>query len=137
MTHAGPFAKDLNLRGCVQMRDRWGVDGNRITDLCRNLQYFSLEGCKTDRSTVHHFLVRNPRLVQLNLSGLSTISNATMKILAQSCPQLQHLDVSWCSQIDAHGLNMVAKNCKKLTDLRASKIQGWNLESLLLELYSS
>lgn len=135
MTNAGPFAKELNLRGCVQMRERWQLDGPRITDLCRNLQYFSLEGCKTDRSTVHQFLVRNPRLVHLNLSGLSTISNSTMKILAQACPQLRYLDVSWCAQINAQGLHHVVQSCPKLTELRASKIQGWNHEPLLLDLF--
>ena len=135
MTEAGPFVKDLNLRGCVQMRERWGSDGQKITDVCRNLENFSIEGCRIDRTSVHYFLLRNPRLVHVNLSGLSALNNSAMKIIAQTCPQLEHLNVSWCQHIDTKGLQKIVQACPKLKDLRAGEIKGWNDKEFLLDLF--
>lgn len=135
LTSAGPFVKDLNLRGCVQMKERWGTDSAKITDACRNLEYFSIEGCRIDRSSLHFFLLRNPRLIHINLSGLSTLNNSAMKIIAQGCPQLEYLDISWCEHVDTKGLQKVVQSCSKLKDLRAAKVKGFNDESFLLDLY--
>ncbi|KAL9103437.1 MAG: hypothetical protein Q9163_001500 [Psora crenata] len=135
MTKAGPFVRDLNLRGCVQMPERWSTDGLNISDVCRNLEYFSLEGCRIDRSSVHHFLIRNPRLVHINLSGLKDISNSAMRIIAQGCPQLEYLNVSWCQNVDTRGLLRVVQACTLLKDLRAGEIRGLNDRAFLLELF--
>ena len=135
LTSAGPFVRDLNLRGCVQMRDYWGSESQKITEVCKNLETFSIEGCRIDRSSVHYFLLRNPRLVSINLSGLSTINNSAMKIIAQNCPRLEYLDISWCSHIDAKGLFKVVQGCPRLKDLRAGEIRGFNDKDLLLELF--
>ncbi|KAL9637281.1 MAG: hypothetical protein Q9164_002294 [Protoblastenia rupestris] len=135
MTKAGPFVRDLNLRGCVQMPERWSTDGLNVSDACRNLEYFSLEGCRIDRSSVHHFLIRNPRLVHINLSGLKDITNSAMRIIAQGCPQLEHLNVSWCLNVDTRGLLRIAQSCALLKDLRAGEIKGLNDKAFLLELF--
>ncbi|KAL8785104.1 MAG: hypothetical protein Q9195_008776 [Heterodermia aff. obscurata] len=137
MTAAGPFIKDLNLRGCVQMRERWINDGQKLSELCRNLENFSLEGCRIDRSTVHYFLLRNSRLVHINISGLSTINNSTMKIIAQACHLLEHLNVSWCQHVDTFGLHNVIQSCTKLSDLRAGEIRGFNDTSFALSLFET
>ncbi|MCJ1231950.1 hypothetical protein MMC12_008630, partial [Toensbergia leucococca] len=136
ITAAGPFVRDLNLRGCVQMRERWGSDGQKITEVCRNLENFSIEGCRIDRSSVHYFLLRNPRLVHINVSGLSALNNSAMKIIAQSCQQLEHLNVSWCQHIDTKGLQKVVQACPKLKDLRAGEIKGFNDKEFLLDLFN-
>ena len=136
MTEAGPFVKDLNLRGCVQLRERWGTESQKITDVCRNLENFSIVGCLIDRPSVHYFLLRNPRLVHINLSGLGVLNNSTMKIIAQGCPQLEHLNVSWCQNIDTKGLQKVIQACGKLKDLRAGEIKGWNDKDFLVDLFN-
>ena len=135
MTRAGPFVRDLNLRGCAQMPERWGSDGHNISNVCRNIQNFSLEGCRIDRSSVHHFLIRNPGLVHINLSGLKDITNSAMRIIAQGCPQLEHLNVSWCQNVDTRGLLRVVQECTVLKDLRAGEIKGLNDTTFLLELF--
>ena len=137
ITNAGPFVRDLNLRGCVQMRDRWGNDGQKISDVCRNLENFSLQDCTIDRSTVHYFLLRNPRLVHINVSRLLTVNNSTMKIIAQGCQHLEHLNVSWCVHVDTKGLQKVVQSCPKLNDLRAVEVKGFNDREFLLDLYDS
>lgn len=136
MTAAGPFVRALNLRGCVQMPERWGSDGQKISDACRNLEYISLQGCQIDRSSVHWFLLRNPRLVHINVSNLSALNNSAMKIIAQNCPQLEHLNVSWCLNVDTKGLRKVVQACPKLKDLRAAEIKGFDNQDFMQDLFT-
>ncbi len=135
MMNAGPFMKDLNLRGCIQMPERWGSDGHNISDACRNIENFSIEGCRIDRSSVHHFLIRNPRLIHINLSGLKDLSNSAMRLIAQGCPQLEYLNISWCQNVDTRGLLRIVQSCTRLRDLRAGEIKGLNDRAFLVELF--
>lgn len=121
---AGPFVRDLNLRGCVQLREKWYTQG--VANACHNLEYFSLEGCRIDKTSIHCFLVQNPRLLHLNLSGLAGLTNAGLKAVAQHCPRLEHLNVSWCNNIDTRGLRKVVESCTNLSDLRAGEVRGWD-----------
>ncbi|KAK4982233.1 hypothetical protein LTR66_009395, partial [Elasticomyces elasticus] len=134
ITAAGPFVRDLNLRGCVQLRDRWHTRG--LSDACRNLENFCLEGCRIDRTSIHCFLLQNTRLVHINLSGLAGATNAAMKIIAQYCPKVEHLNVSWCNNVDTRGLRKVVEACPKLRDLRAGEVRGWDDEDLMQELFA-
>lgn len=136
MTAAGPFVRDLNLRGCEQMRERWGSDSQKVSDACRNLENFSLQGCRIDRSSVHYFLLRNSRLVHINLSGISALNNSAMKIIAQNCHQLEHLNVSWCVNINTKGLQNVVRSCLKLKDLRASEVVGFDDKPFLNDIFT-
>ncbi|KAK6388290.1 hypothetical protein LTR65_007968 [Meristemomyces frigidus] len=133
ITSAGPFVRDLNLRGCVQLRERWHAKG--LSDACTNLENFSLEGCRIDRSSIHNFLYSNTRLVHVNLSGLAGATNFSMKIIAANCPKLQHLNVSWCNNIDARGLKKVVDACPDLKDLRAGEVRGWDDLDLMQDLF--
>lgn len=124
ITSAGPFVRDLNLRGCVQLRERWHAKG--LSDACRNLENFCLEGCRIDRTSIHNFLYQNSRLVHINFCGLAGATNSAMKIIAANCPKLEHLNISWCNNIDTRGLKRVVDTCTNLKDLRASEIRGWD-----------
>lgn len=134
---AGPFVRDLNLRGCVQLREKWLSHGERISDICRNVVNFCLEGCRIDKTAMHHLLIRNPRLEYINVCGLSTVGNSAMKIIAQSCPHLETLNISWCSNVDNKGLKRVVDSCKKLKDLRAGELHGFDDEELMQKLFES
>ncbi|KAF2757989.1 RNI-like protein [Pseudovirgaria hyperparasitica] len=133
ITNAGPFVRDLNLRGCVQLRERWNSKG--LADACRNLENFSLEGCKIDRASVHCFLLQNTRLVSINLSGLQAATNAGLKIVAQHCPKLEELNVSWCQNIDGKGIKKVVESCANLKELRAGETGGWDDVDLTHEIF--
>ena len=121
---AGPFVRDLNLRGCVQLRERWHAKG--LSDACSNLENFSLQDCRIDRTSIHNFLYQNSGLVHLNLCGLAGATNSAMKIIATHCPKLEHLNISWCNNVDTRGLRKVIDGCPNLKDLRASEIRGWD-----------
>ncbi|KAF2794187.1 RNI-like protein [Melanomma pulvis-pyrius CBS 109.77] len=133
ITSAGPFVRDLNLRGCVQLREQWNKKG--LTDACRNLENFSLQGCRIDRTSIHCFLLQNSRLVHVNLSGLAGATNAAMKILASHCPKVEHLNISWCNNIDTRGIRKVIEGCPNLRDLRAGEVRGWDDVEFMHELF--
>ncbi|KAJ5551505.1 hypothetical protein N7461_006203 [Penicillium sp. DV-2018c] len=135
ITSGGPFVRDLNLIGCIQMREKWSSDGERISDICRNVVNFSLEGSRIDEASIYSFLLRNPRLKYINVSGLATVTNSAMKVIARSCPQLETLNVSWCSRVRTTGLLRIVQFCEKLKDLRASEVRGFNDEKFTLALF--
>ncbi|KAL2833207.1 hypothetical protein BJY01DRAFT_93911 [Aspergillus pseudoustus] len=131
----GPFIKDLNLRGCIQLRDKWLNESEKITALCRNVVNFSLEGSRIDKTAIHCFFLRNQRLEYINVSGLDSVTNSAMKIIAKSCHQLRTLNISWCTGVNTTGLKKIIKACPKLTELLASEIRGFDDKELPLELF--
>ncbi|KAF2824674.1 RNI-like protein [Ophiobolus disseminans] len=133
ITSAGPFVKDLNLRGCVQLKEQWNKNG--FIEACQNLENFSLEGCRIDRTSIHCFLLQNNRLVHVNLSGLANASNAAMKIIATNCPRVEVLNIAWCNNIDNRGIKKVIKGCPKLRDLKADEVRGWDDVELMADLF--
>lgn len=137
MTTAGPFLRDLSLRGCIQLKDAWVSDGERISDSCRNLVNLCIQDCRINKTSLHLLVVRNPSLVHIDISGLTTASNHTMKLVGQSCPNLEFLNISWCKSIDAKGLKWIASCCRSLKDLRASELRGFDDEDMMLELFQA
>ncbi|KAK3296039.1 uncharacterized protein B0H64DRAFT_442379 [Chaetomium fimeti] len=124
---AGPFVKDLNLRGCLQVEHYQRAEV--MVKACRNLMNATLEGCRNfKRSALHTLLKTNNRLAHLNLTGLDAVNNATCKIVANSCPQLEVFNVSWCKNMDARGIGFVVDACPKLKDLRAGEIKGFSTQ---------
>jgi len=133
---AGPFVKDLNLRGCVQVEHDKRAE--MVVKACRNLINATLEGCRNfQRSTLHSLLKSNERLENLNLTGLSAVTNVTCKIIAQSCPHLEMFNVSWCKHVDARGIKLVVEGCHKLKDLRAGEIRGFDNVSVAASIFKT
>ncbi len=122
---AGPFIKDLNLRGCLQIEHYKRAEV--LVTACRNLASASLEGCRNfQRSTLHNLIRCNNKLTNLNLASMTAVTNSSCKIISQHCPQLETLNVSWCKHMDAKGIKMVVLGCPKLRDLRAGEIKGFD-----------
>ncbi|KAK2629135.1 hypothetical protein QTJ16_002238 [Diplocarpon rosae] len=125
IVRAGPFVKDINLRGCVQVEHYKRAE--IVVKACRNLVSATLEGCKNiHKSTLHSLLRTNERLANLNLTGLPAVTNATCRIIARSCPSLEMFNVSWCTHMDARGVQAVIAGCPKLNDLRAGEVRGFH-----------
>jgi F-box and leucine-rich repeat protein 2/20 len=133
---AGPFVKNLNLRGCVQVEHYKRAE--IVVKACKNLINATLEGCRNfQRQTLHTLLSSNERLAHLNLTGLVAVSNATCKIIARSCPQLELFNVSWCTHMDVRGIRMVLDGCKRLRDLRAGEVRGFNSLEVAQAIYET
>lgn len=125
ISSAGPFIKDLNLRGCLQIEHYQRAE--ILVTACKNLTTASLEGCRNfKRATLHNLIRSNNRLVNLNLASMTSVNNSTCKIISQHCKQLETLNVSWCKGMDAKGIKMVVSDCHNLIDLRAGEIRGFD-----------
>ncbi|KAL7626979.1 hypothetical protein AAE478_003754 [Parahypoxylon ruwenzoriense] len=122
---AGPFVKDLNIRGCLQIEHYKRAEV--IVTACKNLINATLEGCRNfQRSTLHSLIRANEKLANLNLTSMTAVTNSTCKIISQHCPQLETLNVSWCKHMDARGVKMVILGCPRLRELRAGEVKGFN-----------
>lgn len=122
---AGPFVKDLNIRGCLQIEHFKRAEV--IVTSCMNLINATLEGCRNfQRHTLHNLIRSNEKLANLNLTSMTAVTNSTCKIIAQHCPQLETLNVSWCKHMDARGVKMVVLGCPRLRELRAGEIKGFD-----------
>lgn len=122
---AGPFIKDLNLRGCVQVEHYKRTEV--IVKACKNLMHATLEGCRNfSKHTLHMLLKSNEKLIHLNLTGLSAVSNKSCDIVAESCPHIESFNVSWCQKVDARGIMNVVNSCGRLRDLRAGEVRGFD-----------
>ncbi|OJD17796.1 hypothetical protein AJ78_02149 [Emergomyces pasteurianus Ep9510] len=135
ITAAGPFLRDLNLRGCTQLENAWLSDGERISDTCRNLANVCIRDSRIDRTTLHSLIRKNPKLVHVDISGLSIVNNSSMRTISQSCPKLELLDISWCKGVDAKGLKRVVASCPRLRDLRVNELSGFDNHQLLEQLF--
>lgn len=133
---AGPFIKDLNLRGCVQVEHYKRAEV--VVRACKNLINATLEGCRNLQRTTLHSLVRNnDKLAHLNLTGLTAVTNTTCKLIAQSCPSLELLNVSWCKHVDASGIKAVVLGCPNLKDLRAREIKGFDSQEVAQAIFKT
>jgi F-box/leucine-rich repeat protein 2/20 len=136
ITAAGPFVKNLNLRGCVQVEHDKRAEV--MVKACRNLMFATLEGCRNfQKTTLHNLLKHNNKLCQLNLTGLTAVTNSTCKIIAQSCPQLEMFNVSWCKHMDARGIRTVVEGCPRLKDIRAGEIKGFDNTDVALAIFKT
>lgn len=121
---AGPFIKDLNLRGCVQVEHYKRAEV--LAKACKNLINATLEGCRNfQKNTLHSLLESNNKLIHLNLTGLTAVSNKSCRIISESCPQLKSFNVSWCGKVDHRGIKAVIDGCTNLKDLLAGEVRGF------------
>jgi F-box/leucine-rich repeat protein 2/20 len=133
---AGPFVKDLNLRGCVQVEHYKRTEV--IVKSCKNLMNATLEGCRNfQKHTLHNLLRSNEKLVNLNLTGLAAVTNTSCKIIAESCPQLESFNVSWCQKVEARGIKAIIDACTKLKDLRAGEVKGFDCLATAESIYNT
>ncbi|KDN62616.1 putative F-box domain-containing protein [Colletotrichum sublineola] len=120
---AGPFIKDLNLRGCVQVEHYKRAEV--VVKACKNLVNATLEGCRNfQRNTLHSLLRSNDQLANLNLTGLTAVTNMSCKIIAESCPQLETFNVSWAGEVRGFDNLEVADTIYETNNLERLVLNG-------------
>ncbi len=124
ITAAGPFVKDLNLRGCIQIEKYH--DALLMSSACSNLVNATLEGSLFDFHNLESLLERNTRLAYLNLTSLSCVNLDMCATIAQNCAWLEVLNVSWCKNATAEGVQLIVQSCPKLRDLRVGEVRGFD-----------
>lgn len=106
------FVKRLNL---AALADR--VNDGSVTPLqvCTQVERLTLTNCHglTDQGLIS-LITDNSRLLALDISGDTNITEAAIDLLAESCRMLQGLNISGCTKISNESLTRVANRCKKI-----------------------
>ncbi|XP_001626109.3 F-box/LRR-repeat protein 15 [Nematostella vectensis] len=81
-----------------------------------SLQKLVLKNCKNPlkEDALKDILQRNPRLIVLDLSGCSTLTNLTSFTIAEFCPLLKEIRLSECRWVSPDGIIQVSLCCKDL-----------------------
>lgn len=124
----GPFIKNLNLRGCLQLSiNEIPFDFSNICHLSR----INLCGCRNlSTSLFSQLVLNNHQLIELAVPGLACINGSMCQKIAKNCPMLEIVDVSWCPRI-SYGLTHIVHCCKNLKDLKADQCSGFHSKFLL------
>ncbi|XP_065897557.1 F-box/LRR-repeat protein 4-like [Dysidea avara] len=74
---------------------------------CTQLEHLNLGSCTLQGNVgaLNNLLSNLKNLVSLDLWRWKEVTNRTMKVLAENCPNLQELDIGWCPQLVGKGLH--------------------------------
>ncbi|KAK3241118.1 hypothetical protein CYMTET_49089 [Cymbomonas tetramitiformis] len=64
------------------------------------------------------------RLQHLDVMGCSGVTDASIRVVGEHCPQLQHLDVMGCSGVTDASIRVVVERCPQLQRLYAIGCSG-------------
>ncbi|KAI5779206.1 hypothetical protein DFH27DRAFT_489227 [Peziza echinospora] len=132
---AGPFVRHLNLRGCINLQHDPRIMA--IATSCKNLLTANFEGCNFTREVIHTFAAANPGLLQLNISGQTSVTNTTCRLLALKCTRLESLDISWCPSVDSRGIKKIVEACPGLRELRVSEVRRIDEGSVMQAIFNA
>ena len=113
----------VNFDGCAFISDKSFM---KFVERLYNVRCFSMSGISVNISddSIGQLALHCPLLEKMNLSGFSGLSDRSMILLAQSCPQLQILDLSCNFSLGAQGSDVtdgaiiaIARSCHQLQEL--------------------
>ncbi|XP_078659476.1 F-box and leucine-rich repeat protein 13-like isoform X2 [Branchiostoma floridae x Branchiostoma belcheri] len=113
-----PYLVHLNLRGCGGVRRA----SFNVISQCKNLQDLNLSECKSLSDDSLRQIAEGCRaLLYLNVS-YTDISDGAMRALARSCLNMQYLSLAYCQKFTDKGLHYLTtgKGCRKLIHLDLS-----------------
>eukprot|EP00761_Pharyngomonas_kirbyi_P001269 gb/GECH01001272.1/.p1 GENE.gb/GECH01001272.1/~~gb/GECH01001272.1/.p1 ORF type:complete len:760 (+),score=98.22 gb/GECH01001272.1/:1-2280(+) len=140
----GSSLRKLSLSGCSRLTD----DGIISLSRCQNLKDIDLSGirCITDTSVIklaqHCNLTRvllsqcsllsdravrnlaaySPQLTELNLEGLTKITDSSLQYISQYCPRLRGLALR-SNKVTDQGLCYLASGCPLLRELKVCELE--------------
>ncbi|KDQ63186.1 hypothetical protein JAAARDRAFT_119601 [Jaapia argillacea MUCL 33604] len=134
---AGPFIRGVDFAGHARLLPETAI--NVADALCirstlpdhppfTQLTTINLQGCTalTTRA-LNHIIMRSPLLQNLNLKGLSEVTNTTCDVIGVYCPRLLSLDLSRCPGMTGEGIRLLAAAALSRGDklqLKTLKLSG-------------
>ncbi|XP_078000896.1 F-box and leucine-rich repeat protein 13-like isoform X1 [Glandiceps talaboti] len=113
-----PYLIHLNLRGCAHLKKPSFISIGQ----CRNLQDLNISECTGVTDDMMKEIAEGCNiLLYLNLSH-TLVSDATLRVLAKCCTNLQYLSLAYCKRFSDKGLQYLAngRGCRKLIYLDLS-----------------
>ncbi|KAF7153324.1 hypothetical protein RHSIM_Rhsim01G0030300 [Rhododendron simsii] len=137
--------KNYSMRHLNISKNMWLTDTmlENYGQVCPNLQFLSVNGCPrlTDLG-IGEVLKRCPAITQLNIDGLTQVSNVLRRysdnsivnlktlnargtrindeglaMIGNKCRNLQYLDIGLCEEVTDKGVMEVVTNCQRLRDI--------------------
>ncbi|XP_044269488.1 F-box/LRR-repeat protein 7 [Tribolium madens] len=116
----GPVLRYLSVAKCHQVSDA-GL--KVIARRCYKLRYLNARGCEAVSDDAIIFLARScTRLCALDI-GKCDVSDAGLRALAESCPNLKKLSLRSCDLVTDRGVQCVAYFCRGLQQLNIQDCQ--------------
>ncbi|RZB94392.1 F-box-like domain containing protein [Asbolus verrucosus] len=116
----GPVLRYLSVAKCHQVSDA-GL--KVIARRCYKLRYLNARGCEAVSDDAIIFLARScTRLCALDI-GKCDVSDAGLRALAESCPNLKKLSLRSCDLVTDRGVQCVAYYCRGLQQLNIQDCQ--------------
>jgi F-box/leucine-rich repeat protein 2/20 len=85
------------------------VHGMRVAQAHNQLINLNMSGCSTVTTLpLHDLLTQSPFLEVLSLKGVSAVTNETCEILSRHCPRLTSLNLSRCKNLTGAGIRSFA-----------------------------
>ncbi|KAI9742826.1 MAG: SCF ubiquitin ligase complex subunit [Claussenomyces sp. TS43310] len=110
------FIKRLNL---AALADRVNDGSVAPLAVCTSVERLTLTNCQglTDRGLIE-LVTGNSRLLALDISGDTQITEAAINVLAVECTRLQGLNISGCTKISNESMIKIAENCRSIKRLK-------------------
>lgn len=106
------FIKRLNL---AALSDRVNDGSVAPLGICTTIERLTLTNCQglTDHGLIE-LIKGNSRLLALDISGDTQITEVAINVLADECPRLQGLNITGCGRISNESMIKVAENCRSI-----------------------
>ncbi|KAI6241499.1 Leucine Rich repeat-containing domain protein [Aphelenchoides fujianensis] len=120
----GGFLKELNLKGCENIQDS---AMRSFTAKCPNIEALTLRKCKHITDSTCEYLGRTLDLencTQITDYSLKFIGASQSTASARAVPRLMELNISYCTNITDDGIELLFRGCPNLTSFIAKGCDG-------------
>jgi len=108
--------EEINLNECRAVTADGGFLFNYLAYYCPNLKRLMLRDTKVSGSELVR-LCSKLKFTELNLQGLSSLTDDDLFAIAESQPYLEVLHLSFCYKVTLRGLQCLAARCPNLQEL--------------------
>jgi len=108
--------EEINVNECRGISSDGGALFNYLAYFCPNLKRLMLRDTKVTGSELVR-LCSKLQFSELNLQGLSTLTDDDLVSIAESQPYLEVLHLSFCYKVTLRGLQCLAARCPNLQEL--------------------
>jgi len=108
--------EEINVNECKGISSEGGLLFNYLAYFCPNLKRLMLRDTKVTGSEIVR-LCSMVSFFELNLQGLSSLTDEHLRTIAESQPYLEVLYLSFCYKVTAQGLQYLASRCLNLQEL--------------------
>ena len=108
--------KQLNLRYCTQIGDdglKYLISNKNI----KNITDLNLYNNNVTDAGIQCLILKNPNMIKLSLRYCKSISDSSLKMIADHCSKVSDINLRYCKTITDHGLKSLSQSCFQISKL--------------------